>query len=99
MTDTVSRLVDETVTGQPGDIRNQLIAQTRKLARDGMSIEVVRAALREWDARPGVSPTLLPHLVSDVVRRQRAVTHQQNSLDAKRDWETRLEEEMGATQS
>lgn len=74
--------------GLPHAIYNQLFAETRKLLREGISADTLKAALREWDSRPGMGPGMLPHLVSDVVRFMTAPTKQSP------DWEKKLAEEL-----
>lgn len=87
MTDSVVDLVDEALNpGLPTSIRNQLVCEARKLHRDRIDRSVVFEALREWDRRPGLSPSMLPYLVSDVVRAR---------TDRVVDWEAQLQEEMG----
>lgn len=96
MSDDVVRLVDGTIeTGQPTAVRNQLITQARKLLREGINAEVIRRALVEWENRPGISPALIPHLVSDIIRRQRATADAEAAIASKRDWESQLQEELG----
>jgi hypothetical protein len=89
MTDSVVLLVEEALPrGLPTSVRNQLVCEARKLHRDAIDREVVKEALREWARRPGLSPGMLPHLVSDVQRTRRLVKA------ARLDWEAKLQEEM-----
>lgn len=96
MTDTVVRLVNGAIeTGQPNAILNQLASETRKLLRDKISENVISEALREWDARPGIPPSFLAHIVSDILRAQRSRAAEQARQEKMLDWESRLEREMG----
>lgn len=91
MSDNCVLLVRQNVSpGLPHAIYNQLFAEARKLLREGISADTLKAALREWDGRPGMGPGMLPHLVSDVVRGHRA------PIKNAPDWETKLQKELDA---
>lgn len=70
----------------PVAIKRQIWKQVRDLLAEGMDESIIIAGLKDWDARPGVSPALLPHLVSDAVRFM---------AKKNKDWEAQLREEMG----
>lgn len=94
MTDSVVLLVEEAIgPGLPYPVWNQLISETRKLWRERIDREVVLLALKEWNRRPGLSPGILPHLVSDVIRSRNLSSEVKSSQC---DWESKLAEEMGA---
>jgi len=42
-----------------------------ELMDEGSDVSTLTAALKAWNTRPGVSPSLLPHLVSDALRKRR----------------------------
>ncbi|BCP41388.1 hypothetical protein MINTMi27_14810 [Mycobacterium intracellulare] len=96
--DLATSLVNNSIeTGQPAAIIRALISQTRKMITEGISIDVLGEALVEWECRPGIPPSYLTHVVSDVLRARRARSNDEAKQKKMRDWETRLNEEMDGT--
>jgi len=95
VSDDCSALVGACVgLGLPQSVSKKLCSEVRVLAREGIPVDVIEEALRDWDARPGLSPAMLPHLVSDVVRRQKARVFEEKHVAWLRGWEARLAQEM-----
>lgn len=95
MSDGAVQLVEESVDpAHPTAIRNQLAQQVRKLLREHIAKDLLADALREWDAKPGSPPSWLPHMLSDVIRRRRAQSKEDQQRTSMTDWEEQLKKEL-----
>lgn len=56
---------------------------------EGLDPEVLTLVLARWASRPGVSPKILPHFVSDVLRERAAPRQPKRSPRAERSQECR----------
>lgn len=66
-----ARLVKENIPPEhPSLVRDQLVANAAGLLEEGQETAVVVSALKLWNGKPGMAPSLLAHLVSDAVRKQ-----------------------------
>lgn len=71
--ETAGKAVQGTIPpGIPTGVRRELISIGAELLGDGTTPDVLTAALFKWRSKPGASPKLLPHLVSDVLRERAA---------------------------
>jgi len=97
MSEDVAALVRRCVQpGLPHSVWQQLFTASRTLLRENIPADVLEEALQEWDNRPGLAPGMLPHLVSDVVRRRKSAVREEAHVAYLRGWEARLEREMSA---
>ena len=65
---TAGHLVWEVLGGHPEGVRMRLAQEVEKLFDEGVSVDVVEAALKIWGERPGAKVIWLGYYVSDVIR-------------------------------
>lgn len=65
---TAGHLVWEVLGSHPEGVRMRLAQEVEKLFLEGVSLDVVEAALRIWGQRPGAKVIWLGYYVSDVIR-------------------------------
>jgi hypothetical protein len=83
--ETAGKAVQGTIpTGIPTGVRRELVSIGAELLGDGTTADILTAALFKWRNKPGASPKLLPHLVSDVLRERAAAKTPPKSTTADR---------------
>lgn len=65
-----ARLVAEVVEGHPSDVMGKLQREVSDLLIEGVEWSVVKAALKLWLTKDNFGPSMLPMLVSDVLRQR-----------------------------
>ena len=70
---TAARLVGEVLGDRfPNVVRQQVTGKVAELLEEGQEVASLKGALKMWAERPNANVNLLPHLVADVIRKDRS---------------------------